>query len=348
MKILIDKLRGKRSLSADEYLQLISCKDLEVINYLQGQAREVAVSQFGNKVYMRGLIEISNSCWNNCFYCGIRKNNTRVKRYRMSKAEILDCCEKGYNSGIRTFVLQGGEDPHVFDAKTEEIIAAIRNRYPDCAITLSLGEKSREAYERFFNAGANRYLLRHETYNEEHYRRLHPKRMVLENRLRCLNDLKEVGYQTGTGIMVGSPLQTAAHIVEDLQFIEKFQPEMIGIGPFIPHKETPFALFPSGSVRQALILISILRLMFPASLIPATTSLATSTPSGRERGIIAGANVVMPNLTPYKYRKNYDLYDNKVSSGAESVDGIETLRSRMQAIGYDVTGERGDYNPITG
>lgn len=344
MKQLIDKLRHKHSLSAEEYATLLTCQDADTSKYLQQQAQEVAFSRFGNAVYIRGLIEISNRCRNNCYYCGIRKGNPSVTRYALTHEEILECCRDGYALGFRTFVMQGGEDTALTDEWTEHIVAAIRNEFPDCAITLSLGEKSRESYKRFFLAGANRYLLRHETHNDKHYRNLHPEKMSLSHRLQCLQWLKEIGYQTGTGIMVGSPGQTTEHLVEDLQFIERFQPEMIGIGPFIPHHDTPFASKPAGSMEMTLKLLSIFRLMHPSALIPSTTALATLATDGREKGILAGANVVMPNLSPGGQREKYALYDNKAAFGAEAAEGLRQLAERLKTIGYHITTERGDYN----
>ncbi len=343
MKIIIDRLRSVHTLEIDEYKQLLSCREQNTIDYLHQQAREVALSEFGNQIYIRGLIEISNCCRNDCYYCGIRKSNTTIKRYRLDEDIILDCCKQGYQLGFRTFVLQGGEDAGMSDDTIEFIVANIHKLYPDCAVTLSLGEKSFESYKRFFQAGANRYLLRHETYNEIHYRYLHPEKMSSEYRINCLNNLKTIGYQVGTGIMVGSPFQTIDNLVNDILFIEKFQPEMIGIGPFIPHKDTPFASYPTGSVELTLILLSIFRLMRPKALIPSTTALNTIDSKGREKGILAGANVIMPNLTPNTQRKNYELYNNKSHLGAESAEGLEILRKQMQAIGYEISGERGDY-----
>ncbi len=343
MKMLVDKLREEHSLTAEEYRELLACTDTETLEHLRVQAQMVALSRFGNKVYLRGLVEIGNVCKNNCFYCGIRKSNARLKRYRMNRDNILECCQQGYALGYRTFVLQGGEDPGMSDHKLEDVVVALRKEFPDCAITLSVGERSRATYERLFQAGANRYLLRHETFNPQHYRSLHPRIMSQENRLRCLNDLKEIGFQTGTGIMVGTPLQTLDHLVEDIQFIERFQPEMIGIGPFIPHKETPFAACPAGDIDLTLRLISIFRLISPAALIPATTAMATLSPGGRERAVLAGANVAMPCLTPMKQQKKYKIYDNKAFEGSTPDESYEMLSRRMEAIGYVVSGERGDY-----
>ena len=347
MKQWIDKLRQERTLSPEELRQLLTGCDAEILRYINKQAQEVALLHFGNKIYIRGLIEISNCCRNNCYYCGIRKGNPNIERYRLSRESILNCCKQGYELGFRTFVLQGGEDPALTDDQIEMTVARIRQEYPDCAITLSLGEKSREAYERFFRAGANRYLLRHETYNEPHYRQLHPAEMSGKQRLQCLADLKEIGYQTGTGIMVGSPGQTVEHIIEDLLFIEKLRPEMIGIGPFLPHHDTPFAGHPNGTVEQTILLLSIFRLMHPAALIPATTALATLIPDGRERGILAGANVVMPNLSPREERKKYELYNDKASLGAESAEGLAALQKQLNAIGYEISTERGDFKCTT-
>lgn len=343
MKIWIDKLRHERYLQPEEYKMLLACQDAEIQSYLHQQAREVAWMHFDNEIFIRGLIEIGNCCRNNCYYCGIRKGNRNVERYRLNKETIFDCCRQGYELGFRTFVLQGGEDPALTDDRVVETVASIRENFPDCAITLSLGEKSREAYERFFQAGANRYLLRHETHNAAHYSQLHPAGMSHGNRLQCLQWLKGIGFQTGTGIMVGSPGQSLDHLVEDIQFIEQFRPQMIGIGSFIPHCDTPFATSASGSVEQTLILLSIFRLMHPSALIPSTTALASLSPNGRERGILAGANVVMPNLSPPKERAKYTLYNNKASFGTEAAEGLEALRRQMEGIGYRISEERGDF-----
>ena len=344
MKQWIDKLRQERTLTPEEFRQLLTGCDAEILRYINKQAQEVALLHFGNKIYIRGLIEISNCCRNNCYYCGIRKGNLNIERYRLSRESILNCCKQGYELGFRTFVLQGGEDPALTNDQIEMTVARIRQEYPDCAITLSLGEKSREAYERFFRAGANRYLLRHETHNEEHYRKLHPEEMSLKHRLQCLQWLKEIGYQTGTGIMVGTPGQTLTHLVEDLLFIEQFQPQMIGIGPFIPHHDTPFGTEPAGSVGMTLKLLSLFRLMHPSALIPSTTALATLSPDGREKGILAGANVVMPNLSPREQREKYTLYDNKAAFGAEAAEGLRALAQQLETIGYRISTDRGDYH----
>ena len=347
MKQWIDKLRQERTLSPEELRQLLTGCDADTLRYINKQAQEVALRHFENKIYIRGLIEVSNCCRNNCYYCGIRKGNPNIERYRLSRESILNCCKQGYELGFRTFVLQGGEDPALTNDQIEMTVARIRQEYPDCAITLSLGEKSREAYERFFRAGANRYLLRHETYNESHYRQLHPAEMSGKQRLQCLADLKDIGYQTGTGIMVGSPGQTVEHIIEDILFIEKLQPEMIGIGPFLPPHDTPFAQYPSGTVERTILLLSIFRLMHPSALIPATTALATLIPDGRERGILAGANVVMPNLSPREERRKYELYNDKASLGAESAEGLATLQKQLNTIGYEISTERGDFKRTT-
>lgn len=343
MKQWIDKLRRERTLRPEEFYRLLTGCDAETLRYINRQAQEVSLQHFGNKIYIRGLIEVSNCCRNNCYYCGIRKGNPQVERYRLTPESILECCARGYELGFRTFVLQGGEDPALTDSRIEKTVSAIRQNYPDCAITLSLGEKPREAYERFFRAGANRYLLRHETYNEAHYRQLHPAEMSGKRRRQCLSDLKDIGYQTGTGIMVGSPGQTPEHIIEDILFIEQLRPEMIGIGPFLPHHHTPFASHPAGTLRQTLLLLSIFRLMHPSALIPATTALATLHPDGRQQGILAGANVVMPNLSPREEQKKYELYNDKASLGAESAEGLATLQKQLDAIGYEISTERGDF-----
>ena len=346
MEKLIDKLHQKHTLTAEEYRSLLLCEDTTTNVYLQKKAQQTTIDRFGNAVFIRGLIEISNRCRNNCLYCGIRKGNTMVSRYALSREPILSCCREGHALGFRTFVLQGGEDVSQTDDWVTETVSAVRKEFPDCAITLSLGEKSKEAYQRFFEAGANRYLLRHETFNETHYQELHPSEMSRNHRLRCLEWLKEIGYQTGTGIMVGSPGQTIDHLVEDLLFIERFHPEMIGIGPFIPHAETPFANKPAGSIKLTLKLLSILRLMHPSALIPATTALASLSSDGRERGILAGANVVMPNLSPSSVREKYSLYNQKAAFGSEAAEGLKLLEEQLNKIGYTISNERGDYNYV--
>ena len=346
MEKLIDKLHQKHTLTAQEYRSLLLCEDTTTNVYLQKKAQQTTIDRFGNAVFIRGLIEISNRCRNNCLYCGIRKGNTMVSRYALSRETILSCCREGHALGFRTFVLQGGEDVSQTDDWVTETVSAVRKEFPDCAITLSLGEKSKEAYQRFFEAGANRYLLRHETFNETHYQELHPSEMSRNHRLRCLEWLKEIGYQTGTGIMVGSPGQTIDHLVEDLLFIERFHPEMIGIGPFIPHAETPFANKPAGSIKLTLKLLSILRLMHPSALIPATTALASLSSDGRERGILAGANVVMPNLSPSSVREKYSLYNQKAAFGSEAAEGLKLLEEQLNKIGYTISNERGDYNYV--
>ena len=299
-------------------------------------------SETSTKVFPRGLIEFTNYCKNNCYYCGIRRDNNHADRYRLSKDEMLECCKNGYDLGFRTFVLQGGEDPYYTDERMVDIIRSIKLLYPECAITLSIGEKSRESYALFRKAGADRYLLRHETANEEHYGKLHPASMSLPNRKQCLYYLKELGYQVGAGFMVGSPGQTLDCIAEDLIFLQELKPHMIGIGPFIPHHDTIYANEKAGSVELTLFLLSVIRLMLPKVLLPATTALGTLDPFGREKGIEAGANVVMPNLSPVKNRKLYDLYDNKICTGEEAAECKGCLSRRMEKIGYQLVYERGD------
>ena len=346
MKRLIDKLQFEHTLTAEEYRSLLLCEDAETNSYLQQKAQQTTIARFGRSVFIRGLIEISNRCRNNCLYCGIRRSNTMVSRYSLSRETILSCCREGYALGFRTFVLQGGEDLSQTDDWVKETVSAIRQEFPDCAITLSLGEKTKEAYQRFYNAGANRYLLRHETFNGKHYQSLHPSEMSQAHRLQCLQRLKDIGYQTGTGIMVGSPGQTVDHLVEDLLFIERFQPQMIGIGPFIPHADTPFANEPAGSIDMTLKLLSIFRLMHPSALIPSTTALASLSADGRERGILAGANVVMPNLSPSSVREKYSLYNNKAAFGSEAAEGLKELEKQLGKIGYKISYLRGDHSPF--
>ncbi len=339
---LINKLEKDRSLSLEEYRLLIDNRNEEYAKILAEKAVEARKRIYGNDVYIRGLIEISNICKNDCLYCGIRAGNKNCERYRLTKEQILSCCENGYSLGFRTFVMQGGEDGYFNDEVMCDIITEIKSRYPDCAVTLSLGERSEESYKRLFDAGADRYLLRHETADKEHYQRLHPDNLSFENRMNCLKKLKEIGFQTGCGFMVGSPFQTPEHLAKDLKFIEEFKPEMCGIGPFIPHKETVFRDCPAGILELTCYLLSIIRLISPNILLPATTALGSIDPEGREKGILAGANVVMPNLSPLDTRQKYELYNNKLSIGAESAQGKRELENRMESIGYKIVTARGD------
>ncbi|MBC3888704.1 [FeFe] hydrogenase H-cluster radical SAM maturase HydE [Acetobacterium paludosum] len=343
MNKIIEKLEEQQNLESDDLKWLLENNTEELRQELAQRARQVSTKTYSNDVYTRGLIEFTNYCKNDCYYCGIRRSNQEAHRYRLTETEILACCKIGYELGFRTFVLQGGEDPEFTDDQMVDMIQKIRKEYPDCAITLSIGEKSKETYQAFFKAGANRYLLRHETANEEHYRKLHPKELSLANRKRCLKDLKEIGFQVGTGFMVGSPHQTVENIIEDLAFIKALDPEMIGIGPFIPHQQTPYKDVKPGTLEETLLLISILRLMLPKALIPATTALGTINPQGREFGILAGANVVMPNLSPVAVRKDYSLYDNKICTGDEAAECRVCLSGRMKSIGYEIVNNRGDY-----
>jgi biotin synthase len=341
-KELIDALFEQRTLAKESFVDLLKCSDREEKEYLFTLARKQTQQYYGRDIYIRGLIEFSNYCRNDCFYCGIRKSNRNVVRYRLSDEEILGCCAAGYDLGYRTFVLQSGEDPAYTVERIVSIVRSIKSVHPDCAVTLSVGEKSREEYEAYRAAGADRYLLRHETADREQYAKLKPPELSYENRMRCLRDLKDLGFQTGNGFMVGSPYQTAECLAEDLLFTKELEPEMIGIGPFIPHHDTPFRDFPAGSVDLTLLLIGILRLMFPYALIPATTALGTADSAGREKGVLAGANVIMPNLSPVRVRKNYMLYDNKICTGDEAAECRNCLSRRMAAIGYRVAVDRGD------
>lgn len=345
MRELIDKLKSNRLLGRDEFISLLAANDPETREYARGLAKEEALASFGNAVYIRGLVEFTNYCGNDCLYCGIRRSNARATRYRLDAEDILECCREGYGLGFRTFVLQGGEDGRFSDEVLAGIVSQMRTGYPDCAITLSVGERSRESYQRLFDAGANRYLLRHETADPDHYALLHPASLSLADRQRCLWDLKSIGYQTGSGFMVGSPYQTPANLADDMLFLSRLKPEMAGIGPFIPHHDTPFAAFPPGGVELTLFLISLVRLMLPRCLIPSTTALGTRAPDGRERGILAGANVVMPNLSPLAVRKKYLLYDDKICTDAEAAEHLDELGRRLAAIGYRIVYERGDFRP---
>lgn len=339
---IIDKLESVHSLDLEEYEYLIENRSIDSANYLKEKAIKLRKQIYGNSVYIRGLIEISNICKNDCLYCGIRKSNLSCQRYRLSKEEILDCCANGYLLGFRTFVLQAGEDLYFSDDILCNILKEIKNKFSDCAITLSLGERSKESYKKLYDAGADRYLLRHETADEDHYKKLHPDSMSFTNRINCLYNLKEIGYQVGCGFMVGSPFQTTLSLAKDLKFIEKFKPEMCGIGPFIPHKSTPFSNYSAGESDLTCYLLSIIRLIHPPILLPATTALNTIDPLGRTKGILSGANVIMPNLSPTLVRNKYELYDNKASFGSESAQNKKEIENQMKEIGYSIVIDRGD------
>lgn len=351
LKGLVDNLERDRSLSSQQFRTLLAARmgaesgshgADELDAYLFSKADAVRRRYYGNQVFIRGLIEFTNYCKNDCYYCGIRCSNHKASRYRLTKEEILECCEAGYKLGFRTFVLQGGEDGYYTDERMADMIQAIRGGWPDCAITLSIGERSRESYQRFYEAGANRFLLRHETADEAHYSRLHPRPLSLENRMRCLWELKAIGFQVGCGFMVGSPGQTVDTLVKDLLFLQELQPHMVGLGPFIPHGDTPFAAEPAGTAELTVFLLGVVRLLLPQVLLPATTALGTILPGGREMGIRAGANVVMPNLSPLSVRKKYLLYDNKICTGDEAAESCKSLEQSMAAIGYQVVVHRGD------
>lgn len=340
MEQLIETLRTQRDLSDKELTALITRESDD--KDLFAAADAVRREHYGTDVFLRGLIEFTNVCQNDCYYCGIRKSNAQAQRYRLTQEQILQSCENGYRMGFRTFVLQGGEDPRNTDAWVCSMVDKIKTAHPDCAVTLSIGEQSRASYQAYFDAGADRYLLRHETASEAHYRKLHPEEMSLANRKRCLFDLKEIGYQVGAGFMVGSPWQTPKELVADLRFLQQLQPDMIGIGPFIPHHETPFADKQPGTLELTLRMLSILRLLFPYVLLPATTALGTISPIGRELGLKAGANVMMPNLTPTDARKHYDLYDNKICMDEEAAKCRLCQEGRVRSVGYQIVSDRGD------
>ena len=377
---LLDKLERDRRLTKEEWVRLLAALEAEASGESEGpgvreksdsyqtqraqeapgedtparplskeltaRARETARKTFGNRVYTRGLVEFTNYCRNNCYYCGIRAGNQNVDRYRLTADEIMECCREGYKLGFRTFVLQGGEDPGFPDRTLAHLVTAIKSEYPDCAVTLSVGERDRATYQMWYDAGADRYLLRHETADPDHYRMLHPsagRPLSLANRIRCLRDLKEIGYQVGTGFMVGSPGQSVETMAEDFVLIQELQPHMVGIGPFVPHHDTPFAKEKGGTAEQTLRCISLLRLLLPQALIPATTALGTIDPAGREKGILAGANVVMPNLSPTAVREKYELYDNKICTGEEAAECRGCLSGRMELIGYELAVDRGDH-----
>lgn len=340
MKDLFEKLSEGADLTDDEWKLLIEGDYDRQLLY--DCADRVRRRYYGTEVYIRGLIEISSFCHNDCYYCGIRKSNEKAERYRLTEKEIFQCCAEGYRLGFRTFVLQGGEDTWYTAERVKKIVSTIKKNHPDCAVTLSLGERTRDDYETWYQAGTDRYLLRHETASCVHYGKLHPPDQSFDVRMECLRALKEIGYQTGCGFMVGSPYQGTAELIADMRFLQAFQPHMVGIGPFIPHRDTPFAACAGGTLEQTLTMLALIRLMLPHALLPATTALGTIHPEGRELGLQAGANVVMPNLSPGEVRKKYSLYDNKICTGEEAAEGIAALRERIAAAGYQVVTDRGD------
>lgn len=343
MNALVERLIREHQLGAEEFRSLLVSNDERTFNELRQAAGQLARERFGARIYVRGLIEVSNYCRNNCYYCGIRRDNRNVHRYRLSHDEILASCEAGYKLGFRTFVMQGGEDPALKDEKLVKVISEIHTRYPDCAITLSLGERSEDSYRALYEAGARRYLLRHETASPQLYARLHPTSMSWHNRIECIKTLQRIGFQTGMGMMIGPPGQTVDNLVEDLMLLQQMRPQMVGVGPFIPHSQTPFAGASVGSVSTTLILVSIVRLLLPSALIPSTTALATLSPQAQMEGILAGANVVMPNLSPTEVRRNYEIYEGKASFGAEAAEGLRKLEQQLSTIGYDINYDIGNY-----
>lgn len=341
---LIDKLNLNKVLEFEEWKILIGTFSEGDRAYASEIARSIALEKFNKRIYFRGIIEFTNICKNDCLYCGIRKSNKNVSRYRLTKEDILTSCSIGHKLGFRTFVLQGGEDGYFNDDRMADIISDIRKYYPDCAVTLSIGERTHESYKKLFDAGASRYLLRHETADEIHYGKMHPSELSWRNRIKCLYDLKRTGFQTGCGCMVGSPYQTAECLAEDMLFMSTFKPHMIGIGPFIPHKDTPFKDFNTGSTETTLFLLSLCRIALPDVLLPATTALGTVQGNGRQLGILAGANVVMPNLSPMEARKKYMLYDNKIGTGDDAEEGTFKLKTQIEEIGYEMVVSKGDFS----
>jgi len=340
---IVDQIIQQRNIDLPTLQHLLETTDEETLEQLRTSAQQQAAAVFGHDIFIRGLVEISSHCRNNCYYCGLRRDNKSAIRYRLTDDEIISSCNHGYTLGFRTFVLQGGEDAWFDDTRLCRIVSTIRTQHPDCAITLSLGERSRASYQALFDAGANRYLLRHETASPSHYAMLHPSDMSFNNRMECLQNLKEIGYQVGCGFMVGSPHQTIEHLYSDLQFIRSFQPHMVGIGPFISTQHTPFSDMINGTAERTLRLLSIIRLMLPTVLLPATTALGTLHPQGREKGILHGANVVMPNLSPLTHRKDYNIYDNKICTGDEAAECRRCTEMRLKRIGYQSVIDRGDH-----
>lgn len=344
---LLQALEQEGNLSREQWEQLLSTYSQADREAAAAAARALSQARFGNNVYFRGIVELSNYCRNDCYYCGIRRGNRHVARYRLGKEEILECCAEGFSAGFRTFVLQGGEDPFYTDEVMVDIVSAISRAYPDCAVTLSLGERSRESYQALYEAGARRYLLRHETADEAHYGLLHPKELSWRHRMDCLEQLKDIGYQTGCGMMVGAPYQRVEHLASDMLFMARFRPQMIGIGPFLPHQDTPFRDQRAGSVELTLFLLSLCRIMLPDVLLPATTALGTARSDGRISGVLSGANVIMPNLSPLSQRRKYMLYDNKPIEQRSAAESLAALDADLQRVGYRLQGGRGDYQVRT-
>ena len=342
MKELINKLEHNGTLTKSEWIALIDHRTPELASYLFERARALRHHYYDHDIYCRGLIELTNYCQQDCYYCGIRKSNRQINRYRLSEENVLTCCQQGYELGFRTFVLQGGEDAYYTDERLITLVQKIQQVHPECAITLSLGERSYESYQRLFEAGATRYLLRHETANHAHYDQLHPDNSTATKRQECLWNLKKIGYQVGTGFLVGSPFQTTAHLADDMLFLKELNPQMIGIGPFIPHHQTPFHNQSAGTLELTLFMLGLIRLMLPKVLLPSTTALGTIADDGREQGVLAGANVVMPNLTPIAVRNDYLLYDNKIGTTDDASQYRRSMEKRMEAIGYQFAISRGD------
>ena len=346
MREIVEHLVANRRLDNESLRALLTecATNANMLQLLRDCAVRTAREQFGLGIYIRGLIEVSSYCRCDCLYCCLRRSNRSADRYRLTHDEIMACCREGYKLGFRTFVLQGGEDGTHTDAWLENLVRDIRQNYPDVAITLSLGERSEESYKLLYEAGANRYLLRHEAANAELYDALHPTAKGLKNRLECLEALKRIGYQVGMGMMIGVKGQSIDDIVEDLQLIGRMQPQMVGIGPFMPHSSTPLGGEPAGDLRLTLAVVAITRLMLPSALIPSTTALATLSPTGRLEGILSGANVVMPNLSPSDIRAKYAIYENKASWGKEAAEGLAALEQELNTIGYHIDYSRGDFN----
>lgn len=341
----LDKLLQQDILSQEDMLDLLHNRSAYADTIKQA-ATEKRQAAYSNKVFIRGLIELSSYCKQDCYYCGLRRSNPEAKRYRLSAEVVLDQAKRGYDLGVRTFVLQGGEDPHFTDERLIPLVQRLKQLYPDVAITLSLGERPKESYQKLWDAGADRYLLRHETADEEHYQILHPKPMQFSSRRKALLDLKEIGFQTGAGMMVGSPGQTMDTLAKDLLFLQELKPQMVGIGPFIHAGDTPFANEPDGDVSLTLYLLQLVRLLLPNALIPATTALATKDEAARMEALITSANVVMPNLTPAEKRADYAIYENKRAFALEAIEGLDQLRQLLEDNQLSLDLSRGDYKEL--
>lgn len=339
MHDILLKAKTHHNLEKSEIIQLLNSDGNELFK----TADEVRQEFVGDEVHLRGLIEFTNICRQTCKYCGIRRENSKVNRYRLSKDEIISMARHGVRNGFKTLVMQGGEDSFFTKDLICEIIFEIKKM--DVALTLSLGERSFEDYKAFKDAGADRYLLRIETTDKELYKSVHPG-MSFENRKRCLYDLKSLGYETGTGCLIGLPGQTVESLADDILFFKELDADMVGVGPFIPHPETPFAKSSCGSFNLALKVMAITRLLLPNINIPATTAMETLSPNGRLIALQSGANVFMPNITEGVSPSKYEIYPDKSGINGAKNGIIGEINENLKVIGRYVSDTKGFKAPL--